>query len=121
MQANVNVQQAPVAVVTQAADDSIYGFEVKTIDGATQKMAAYKGQVLLIVNVASHCGFTPQYEGLEALYDKYQARGFQVLGFPLQQFRGARARGRADNQKLLLDQVRVSFPMFSKIDVNGKK
>ena len=97
----------------------IYAHDVRTIDGRTVPLADWRGQVLLIVNTASKCGFTPQYAGLEALHQKYAARGFAVLGFPCNQF-GAQEPGDeaeiADFCKLTYD---VRFPMFAKIDVNG--
>ena len=68
--------------------DNIYGFEVKTIKGETQKLSTYKAKVVLIVNTASKCGLTPQYEGLEALYQKYKDKGLVILGFPCNQFMG---------------------------------
>jgi glutathione peroxidase len=99
---------------------NIYDFKVKTIDGKETTLAPYKGKALLIVNVASECGFTPQYDGLEKLYEKYQAEGLEVLGFPCNQF-GAQEPG--DEQKIssfCKTQFGVKFPMFAKIDVNGK-
>jgi glutathione peroxidase len=92
---------------------------VTSPDGSTTDLSAHKGEVMLIVNVASKCGFTPQYEGLEALQRKYESRGFSVLGFPCNQF-GAQDPGDADEIasfcKLNYD---VSFPLYGKIDVNG--
>ena len=92
---------------------------VKAADGATTDLSAHKGEVMLIVNVASQCGFTPQYEGLEALQRKYGEKGFTVLGFPCNQF-GQQEPGDAEEIasfcKLNYD---VSFPLYGKIDVNG--
>jgi glutathione peroxidase len=100
---------------------SAYDFDAETLDGKPAHLADYKGQVLLIVNTASKCGFTPQYEGLEALYRKYKDKGFAVLGFPCNQF-GAQEPGDATEIanfcSLTYD---VSFPMFGKIEVNGPK
>lgn len=97
----------------------IYHFEAKRNDGGMEKLSAYKGKPMLIVNVASKCGFTPQYEGLEALYRKYKDKGFAVLAFPCNQF-SAQEPGDADEIarfcKLTYD---VTFPLFAKIDVNG--
>lgn len=98
---------------------NIYTFNVQTIDGKETTLADYKGKAMLIVNVASQCGFTPQYTGLEALYRKYKDKGLVVLGFPCNQF-GAQEPG-DENEienfcKLTYD---VTFPMFAKIDVNG--
>jgi glutathione peroxidase len=100
---------------------SIYEFEVKTIDGAPQSLKEYQGQVLLIVNVASRCGYTKQYSGLEALYEKYKGKGFAVLGFPCNQF-GAQEPGNEEEIKAFCElNYQVKFPLFSKIDVNGKE
>ena len=99
----------------------VYDFAAKTLAGADTKLSEYRGQVLLIVNTASQCGFTPQYSGLEALWRKYQDRGFAVLGFPCNQF-GKQEPGDAEQIanfcSLTYD---VTFPMFAKIDVNGDK
>ena len=98
---------------------SIYDFDAKTIDGGHTKLDAYKGKVLLIVNVASKCGFTPQYKGLEALYRKYKDQGLVVLGFPCDQF-GHQEPGDENEIKSFCSLTYdVSFPMFAKIEVNG--
>ena len=98
---------------------NLYEFEVATIDGDTQSLEVYQGRVLLIVNVASRCGFTPQYAGLEALYRKYRERGFAVLGFPCDQF-GQQEPGSDSEIRAFCDlRYGVRFPLFSKIDVNG--
>jgi len=98
---------------------SIYDINVTTIDGESLPMETYRGKVLLIVNVASRCGYTPQYEGLEALYEQYKARGFVVLGFPCNQF-GAQEPGSEEQIKTFCrTSYGVSFPMFAKIEVNG--
>ena len=99
---------------------SIYDFEVTTIDGQSQKLDAYRGQVLLIVNVASQCGFTPQYTGLEAIYRHYQDRGFAVLGFPCNQFGNQEPGDETEIKQFCSTKYSVTFPMFDKIDVNGK-
>jgi glutathione peroxidase len=101
--------------------EDLYDIEVRTIDGEARSMRDYAGKVLLIVNVASRCGFTPQYAGLEALYRKYGEKGFVVLGFPCNQF-GAQEPG-ADSEiaQFCATSYDVTFPMFSKIDVNGEK
>jgi glutathione peroxidase len=94
-------------------------FTADRLQGGTQSLADYAGKVLLIVNTASHCGFTPQYEGLEALYRNYKDRGFVVLGFPCNQF-GAQEPGSADEiAGFCTKNYGVSFPMFARIDVNG--
>ncbi|WP_066826653.1 glutathione peroxidase [Sphingomonas mali] len=98
---------------------AITDFHVKAADGSDADLSTYAGKVLLVVNVASKCGFTPQYEGLEALHRKYADRGFEVLGFPCNQF-GAQEPGNAEEIanfcSLTYD---VTFPVFAKIDVNG--
>jgi glutathione peroxidase len=99
----------------------VYEFAVKTIDGVEQTLAAYRDQVILIVNVASKCGFTPQYAGLEALYRTLHGRGFSVLGFPCDQF-GQQEPGDEDEIKRFCTQAyHVTFPMFTKIEVNGPR
>jgi len=98
---------------------SIYDFTAKMLAGRDASLADYKGQVLLIVNTASKCGFTPQYKGLETLHEKHRAQGFSVLGFPCNQF-GAQEPGSADEiGQFCQANYGVSFPMFAKIDVNG--
>jgi glutathione peroxidase len=98
---------------------SVYDFTATRINGQPQSLADYRGQVLLLVNVASRCGFTPQYTGLETLYRNYHDKGFSVLGFPCDQF-GNQEPGGADEIKnfcrLTYD---VTFPLFEKIEVNG--
>ena len=94
-------------------------FTVRDIHDQPVDLAAYRGKVLLIVNTASQCGLTPQYEGLQALFDRYKERGFLVLGFPCNQF-GAQEPGSNEQFEAFCDtSFRVSFPLFSKIDVNG--
>lgn len=98
---------------------NVYDFNVKTIDGANQPLSAYAGKVLLIVNTASKCGFTPQYAGLEALYREYAQRGLVVLGFPCDQF-GHQEPGDAEEIKTFCSlNYQVSFPLLAKIKVNG--
>ena len=98
---------------------NLFDIDVTTIDGRRQPMADYRGQVLLIVNVASQCGFTPQYAGLEALYQQYKDRGFSVLGFPCDQFGHQEPGDEAEIQKFCSAKYNVTFPMFAKIEVNG--
>jgi glutathione peroxidase len=98
---------------------NIYDIAVRTIDGKEQSLAAYSGQVLLIVNVASKCGFTPQYTGLEALYGKYRAQGFAVLGFPCDQFGHQEPGDEAEISNFCSTSYNVTFPLFAKIEVNG--
>ncbi len=98
---------------------SLYDISVTTIDGTPQTMAAYRGTTLLVVNVASRCGFTPQYAGLEALYRKYKDRGFAVLGFPCNQFGAQEPGSEAEIASFCSTTYDVTFPMFAKVDVNG--
>jgi glutathione peroxidase len=98
---------------------SVYDFEAKQIDGTPVPLAAYRGKVLLIVNTASKCGFTPQFEGLEALYEKYADRGFAVLGFPSNQFANQDPGSNAEIGAFCVQNYGVSFPMMEKIEVNG--
>lgn len=98
---------------------SIYEFHANTIDGSDQSLEGYRDQVLLIVNVASKCGFTPQYTGLEALYRKLHPRGFSILGFPCDQFGRQEPGSETDIKSFCSLTYEVTFPMFSKIDVNG--
>jgi glutathione peroxidase len=98
---------------------SIFDIPVTTIDGLTTTLEPYRGQVLLIVNVASKCSFTRQYAGLEALHREYKDRGFAVLGFPCNQFMGQEPAGEADIKQFCSLKYDVTFPMFAKVDVNG--
>jgi len=98
---------------------TVYDFEAKTIDGSQQKLDAYAGKVLLIVNVASKCGFTPQYKGLEALWRKYKDQNFAVLGFPCDQFGHQEPGDENEIKNFCSLTYDVDFPMFAKIDVNG--
>jgi glutathione peroxidase len=98
---------------------TVYDFTPKALDGLPKPLADYRGQVLLIVNVASKCGFTPQYEGLEALERKYAHRGFHVLGFPCNQFGGQEPGDAAEIANFCALTYDVTFPMFGKIEVNG--
>ena len=99
---------------------SIYDIEVQTIDGKTQSLAPYRGKVMLIVNVASRCGYTPQYSGLEALHRKFKDRGLVVLGFPCNQFGQQEPGSNAEIQQFCQTQYDVSFPLFTRIEVNGE-
>jgi glutathione peroxidase len=98
---------------------SIYDFSAKTIDGVEQKLDAYRGKTLLVVNVASQCGFTPQYRGLEALYEKFRERGLVVLGFPCDQFGHQEPGDEAEIKNFCALNYNVQFPLFAKIEVNG--
>jgi len=98
---------------------TVYDFTAKTIDGAEQPLSAYRGKALLVVNVASKCGFTPQYTGLEALHRKLSERGFEVLGFPCDQFGHQEPGDEAEIKNFCSLNYDVTFPLFAKIDVNG--
>jgi glutathione peroxidase len=98
---------------------SIYDFSARTIDGDEQKLSAWRGKTMLIVNVASKCGFTPQYAGLEALYEEFQGQGLVVLGFPCDQFGHQEPGDEAEIKNFWSLTYDVKFPLFAKIDVNG--
>ncbi len=97
----------------------VYDFSAKKLGGEEMSLESFRGSVLLIVNVASKCGFTPQYEGLEALYRKYAPSGFAVLGFPCNQFGGQEPGDATEIAQFCARSYDVTFPMFDKIDVNG--
>ena len=100
---------------------TVYGFSADTLDGGAASLSDFKGKVLLIVNTASQCGFTPQYAGLESLYRTYRERGLEVLGFPCNQFGAQEPGTAADIGAFCEKNYGVSFPMLAKIDVNGEK
>jgi len=100
---------------------SVHEIAVKDIDGKETTLGAYKGKVLLIVNVASKCGLTPQYKALETTYEKYKDKGFAVLGFPCNQFRGQEPGNNEQIKEFCSSKYNVTFPLFDKIDVNGPK
>ncbi|MBR4469350.1 MAG: glutathione peroxidase [Bacteroidales bacterium] len=112
------VAAEPEPVVEQTPE--IYDITVKDMDGSDVSLANYKGKVLLIVNVASKCGLTPQYEGLEALYQKYKDQGLEILGFPCNQFLGQEPGTNEEIQSFCSLNYNVTFPLFDKIDVNGE-
>ena len=109
----------PSSVSTPGMDGTVYGFTADSIQGKAVTLSKYKGQVLLIVNVASKCGFTPQYEGLEALYKKYKDKGFVILAFPCNQFKEQEPGTAAQIVKFCRARYGVTFPLFAKIEVNG--
>jgi len=98
---------------------NVFDFQATGLDGAPVDLARYRGQVLLIVNTASACGFTPQYAGLEALHRRFHARGFAVLGFPCNQFGAQEPGNEAAIGAFCEREFGVSFPLFAKVDVNG--
>jgi glutathione peroxidase len=98
---------------------TVYDFSARTLQGQDKALADFRGQALLIVNVASRCGFTPQYEGLEELQEAYEQRGFSVLGFPCDQFGHQEPGDEAEIERFCTLNYDVTFPMFAKIEVNG--
>ncbi len=98
---------------------TIYDFSAEKLEGGEQALSDYQGKVLLIVNTASKCGFTPQFDGLEKVFQKYQAQGLVVLGFPCNQFGGQDPGNNSEIGEFCQRNYGVSFPMFAKIDVNG--
>jgi glutathione peroxidase len=98
---------------------NIYDIQVTTASSEEKSLADYRGKVLLIVNVASKCGFTPQYKGLQALYDKYKDQGLEILGFPCNQFLAQEPGTNEEIQEFCQVNFGASFPIFAKIDVNG--
>lgn len=99
---------------------TIYDIPLTSIDGNDMKLGDFEGEVLLIVNVASECGLTPQYTGLQSLYDKYSGQGFRVIGLPCNQFGGQEPGTEADVKNFCETQYQVTFPMTSKIEVKGQ-
>jgi len=97
----------------------VHEFTLNSIDGKPAPLSAYQGKVVLIVNVASRCGFTPQYAGLEALYEKYKDRGFAILGFPANNFGGQEPGTNEEIKTFCSTKYNVTFPMYSKISVKG--
>jgi len=98
---------------------SIYDQKINTLEGDPADLSQYKGKALLVVNVASKCGLTPQYEGLEKLHEEYGSRGFEVLGFPCNQFMGQEPGTAEEIREFCDTNYNVQFPLFEKIDVNG--
>ena len=103
-----------------AAASTVHSFQMETITGDKKSLAAYKGKALLIVNTASRCGYTPQYKGLEELYLRYKDRGFEILGFPANNFLGQEPGTNEEIKQFCSLKYNVTFPMFSKISVKGK-
>ena len=102
-----------------ASAASLYDVSARDIDGRNVKLDTYRGKVLLIVNVASACGYTPQYEGLQSLFKKYESQGFAVLGFPCNQFGEQEPGTSAQIKSFCSSKFKVTFPLFEKIEVNG--
>lgn len=101
--------------------ETVYDFYVKMTDANEKSLRDYEGKALLIVNTASKCGFTPQFEGLQKLYEKYHNRNFVVLGFPCDQFKNQEFNNIEETLQFCQSNYGVSFPIFAKIDVNGEK
>ncbi|HEV8605449.1 MAG TPA: glutathione peroxidase [Tepidisphaeraceae bacterium] len=100
-------------------DKSIYDFNVKDIDGKPVDLSQYKGKVLLVVNVASKCGYTPQYKNLEAVYEQYKDKGFEILAFPANEFKQQEPGTNAEIKEFCTSKYQTQFPLFSKIVVKG--
>jgi glutathione peroxidase len=115
----LDVSRDMVSPITDGGALNTHDFSVGAADGSTQELRDYAGRTLLIVNVASKCGLTPQYEGLEALYRNEKDRGLQILGFPCNQFGGQEPGGDGEIQDFCSTNFDVTFPVFAKLDVNG--
>lgn len=111
---------ALLATTIMTAPTSFYDFTMNSLEGKPVPLKEFKGKVVLVVNVASKCGLTPQYSGLEALYEKYKGKGLVVLGFPANQFMGQEPGTSEEIRKFCSTKYNVTFPMFSKIVVKGK-
>ncbi|HEY8716048.1 MAG TPA: glutathione peroxidase [Candidatus Acidoferrum sp.] len=103
-----------------AADKSVYEFTLNSIDGQPAPLAAYKGKVVMLVNVASRCGFTPQYEALEAVYEKYKDRGLVIVGIPANNFGGQEPGSNQEIKTFCSSKYHVTFPMMAKVSVKGE-
>lgn len=106
--------------VNPVNEKSVYEFTMKDIDGKDVKLDTYKGKVVMIVNVASKCGYTPQYEGLQAVYQKYKDKGLVILGFPANNFMSQEPGTEAEIKEFCTSKYKVTFPMFAKISVKGE-
>src|SRR6202521_1602800 len=107
------------AAAVMAADKTVYDFTLNSIDGQPAPLAAYKGKVVLLVNVASRCGFTPQYTALESTYEKYKDKGFVILGFPANNFGSQEPGTNAEIKTFCQSKYSVTFPMYGKVSVKG--
>lgn len=107
------------SIQQQMADKNFYDFEARTLQGREMKMADTRGKVVLVVNTASKCGFTPQYAGLEKLYEKYKDKGLVIIGFPCNQFGQQEPGGSGEIQEFCQVNYGVTFPIMAKVDVNG--
>jgi glutathione peroxidase len=111
---------AMLPIFSTYAADSLYDIPLKNIDGKDATLKPYQGKVMLIVNVASHCGFTPQYAALESIYKKYHWQGLEICGFPCNQFGGQEPGTDAEIKQFCTAKYDVTFPMFDKLEVNGE-
>ena len=105
--------------ISNKVPENVFEFELNNIDGVKTSLSKYKGKTILIVNVASKCGYTPQYEGLQALYEKYDSEGLVILGFPANNFKGQEPGSDEDIKEFCTLEYGVEFPMFSKVSVKG--
>nr|AGC71379.1 glutathione peroxidase [uncultured bacterium A1Q1_fos_1815] len=108
-----------VGTATEPNDSNALSFQVKSIDGEAVALSKYKGKVVVIVNVASKCGLTPQYDGLQKLYDKYKDKGLVILGFPCNQFGAQEPGSNTEIKEFCSSKYNVTFDLFDKVDVNG--
>ncbi len=117
--ATVQEAPAPLAESGKRPAGSVHDFSLETIDGAPRSLGEFRGKVLLLVNTASECGYTPQYQGLEKLHATYEARGFSVVGFPSNDFGGQEPGSNKEIKAFCTAKFGVTFPMFAKISVKG--
>jgi glutathione peroxidase len=108
-----------LGVSVMAADKNVYEFSLNSIDGQAAPLSAYKGKVVMLVNVASRCGFTPQYSALETVYEKYKDRGFVIVGIPANNFGGQEPGSNQEIKTFCITKYHVTFPMMSKVSVKG--
>src|SRR5262245_1066664 len=120
MKPSVLISCILAAELVALAATSLYDVPLKDIDGKATSLSSYKGKVLLIVNVATKCGLTPQYSALESIYEKYKDKGFAVLAFPCNQFGGQEPGTNQEIKQFCASKYAVTFPIFDKIDVNGQ-
>ncbi|MGB9435166.1 MAG: glutathione peroxidase, partial [Candidatus Acidiferrum sp.] len=113
------VLMALLGMSAMAADRTVYDFTLNSIDGQATPLSTFKGKVMLLVNVASRCGFTPQYAGLESLYEKYKDRGFVIVGVPANNFGGQEPGTNQEIKTFCSAKYHVSFPMMAKVSVKG--
>ena len=110
---------ALLGTTLMGADKTIYDFTLNSIDGQATPLSTFKGKVILLVNVASKCGYTPQYEGMESVYGKYKAKGFEVLAFPANEFGAQEPGSNGEIKSFCSSKYNVTFPLMAKVEVNG--